>query len=66
MFLLRLTEHADGSTSRLEVEAARRAVEIQEAHRRVRQAAGASVRLAVRPHRPDVLGAYILLPVGTA
>ncbi len=66
LFLSRLTEHADGLTSRLEAEAARRAVEIQEAHRRVRQAAGAGVRLAVRPHRPDVLGSYILLPVGAA
>ena len=66
LFLSRLTEQAGDLAPRLEAEAARRADEVQEAHRRVRQAAGASVRLGVRPHRPDVLGTYILLPVGAA
>jgi superfamily II DNA or RNA helicase len=65
LFLSRLTEQAGDLVSHLEAEADRRAGEIQKAHRRVRQAAGASLRLAVRPHLPpDVLGAYILLPVG--
>jgi len=65
LFLSRLTELRGDLASCLEAEAARRAAEVQEAHRRVRQAARANLRLAVRPYLPpDVLGTYILLPVG--
>lgn len=41
-----------------------RAAELLEAHRRVRSSAGATGRFDVAPQLPpDVLGAYVLLPV---
>jgi len=47
----------------LEAHAAERARALAEAHRRVREAAGASTAIHVRPHLPvDVLGVYLYLP----
>ena len=48
----------------LDADADRRAVELGETHRRIRQGARQTgVRLTVKPHRPpDVLGIYVFLP----
>ncbi len=65
-FLRRVVEGFDALREPLNEAAATRGQELLDAHRRVRTAARVKgVRYDVRPHLPpDVLGVYVLLPVG--
>lgn len=62
-FLRRITGDAETLRPHLEQIAATRADDLEEAHRRVRRAAGTGGRVKVTPHLPvDVIGLYLYLP----
>jgi len=62
-FIARVVDQAELIAPALEAQAARRAEELAESHRRVRRQVGANTPVSVSPHLPvDVLGLYLYLP----